>query len=258
MYSIKIECDGLFNRCLRRDRDMIQKEYQSILKDIVSVFTAEFATALDSLYVYGSVAKGNAVVGQSDLDICVVFKHEITNLDQKIAEIKQSLIIRYSYIPKIDVDIGYLKEVLDEKNKKRWGAWLKFFCTNIYGRDLTYFFQEITIDREVIQAINQGYDEEIHTYFELLEIKDKPQAELLNLKKSLIKRMIRLLPLTLNEIGEWPLSLNDTIEQTMQAYPQQKQHLYFLLQELDNPVLMDENSLNRFIELYSWIKARLL
>lgn len=237
---------------------MIQKEYQSILKDIVSVFTAEFATALDSLYVYGSVAKGNAIVGQSDLDICVVFKHDIQSLDLKIAEIKQSLIVRYSYIPKIDVDIGYLKEVLDEKNKKRWGAWLKFFCTNIYGRDLTHFFQEITIDREVIQAINQGYDEEIHTYFELLEIKDKPQAELLNLKKSLIKRVIRLLSLTLNEIGEWPLSLNDTIEQTMQAYPQQKQHLYFLLQELDNPVLMDENSLNRFIELYSWIKARLL
>ncbi|EXB48621.1 nucleotidyltransferase domain protein [Acinetobacter sp. 1000160] len=67
---------------------MIQKEYQLILKDVVSAFTEEFTTALDSLYVYGSVAKGNAVIGQSDLDICVVFKHEITNLDQKIAEIK--------------------------------------------------------------------------------------------------------------------------------------------------------------------------
>lgn len=98
---------------------MIQKEYQSILKDVVSVFTAEFTTALDSLYVYGSVAKGKAVVGQSDLDICVVFKHEITNLDQKIAEIKVKLITRYPFIPKIDVDIGYLKDVLDEKNKKR-------------------------------------------------------------------------------------------------------------------------------------------
>lgn len=81
MYSIKIECDGLLNRCLRRDRDMIQKEYQLILKDVVSAFTEEFTTALDSLYVYGSVAKGNAVVGQSDLDICVVFKHDIQSLD---------------------------------------------------------------------------------------------------------------------------------------------------------------------------------
>lgn len=231
---------------------MIQKAYQPILKDLISVFAREFTIELDSLYVYGSVAKGNAVVGQSDLDICVVFKHDIQSLDLKIAEIKQSLIVRYSYIPKIDVDIGYLKEVLDEKNKKRWGAWLKFFCTNIYGRDLTHFFQEITIDREVIQAINQGYDEEIQTYLALLNLNQGAEKEMLHLKKSLIKRVIRLLPLTLNEIGEWPLSLNDTIEQTMQAYPQHKQHLYFLLQELDNPVLMDENSLNRFIELYSW------
>lgn len=120
---------------------MIQKEYQLILKDIVSAFTEEFTTALDSFYVYGSVAKGNAVVGQSNLDICVVFKHDIQSLDLKIAEIKRSLIVRYPYIPKIDVDIGYLKDVLDEKNKKRWGAWLKFFCTNIYGRDLTHFFK---------------------------------------------------------------------------------------------------------------------
>lgn len=237
---------------------MIEKEYQSILKDVVSVFTAEFTTALDSLYVYGSVAKGKAVVGQSDLDICVVFKHEITNLDQKIAEIKVKLITRYPFIPKIDVDVGYLKDVLDEKNKKRWGAWLKFFCTNIYGRDLTHFFQEIMIDREAIRAINQGYDEEIHTYFVLLEIKDKPQAELLNLKKSLIKRMIRLLPLTMRHIEEWPLALNDTIDQTVQVYPQQKDRLYFLLQELDKPTLTNVISLNRLRETYVWIEAHLL
>ncbi|MDH0562312.1 nucleotidyltransferase domain-containing protein [Acinetobacter courvalinii] len=237
---------------------MIQKEYQSILKDVVSVFSAEFATALDSLYVYGSVAKGNAVIAQSDLDICVVFKHDIQSLDLKIAEIKRSLIVRYPYIPKIDVDIGYLKEVLDEKNKKRWGAWLKFFCTNIYGRDLTHFFQEITIDREVIRAINQGYGEEIQTYFELLEIKDKPQAELLNLKTSLIKRMIRLLPLTMRHIEEWPLALNDTIDQTVQVYPQQKDQLYFLLQELDKPTLTNVISLNRLRETYVWIEAHLL
>lgn len=237
---------------------MIEKEYQSILKDVVSVFTAEFTTALDSLYVYGSVAKGKAVVGQSDLDICVVFKHEITNLDQKIAEIKVKLITRYPFIPKIDVDVGYLKDVLDEKNKKRWGAWLKFFCTNIYGRDLTHFFQEIMIDREAIRAINQGYDEEIHTYFVLLEIKDKPQAELLNLKKSLIKRMIRLLPLTMRHIEEWPLALNDTIDQTVRVYPQQKDRLYFLLQELDKPTLTNVISLNRLRETYVWIEAHLL
>lgn len=237
---------------------MIQKAYQPILKDLISVFAREFTIELDSLYVYGSVAKGNAVVGQSDVDICVVFKHDIQSLDQKIAEIKRSLIVRYPYIPKIDVDIGYLKDDLHEQNRNRWGAWLKFFCTNIYGRDLTHFFQEITIDREVIQAINQGYNDEIHTYFELLEIKDKPQAELLNLKKSLIKRMIRLLPLTMRHIEEWPLALNDTIDQTVQVYPQQKDRLYFLLQELDKPTLTNVVSLNRLRETYVWIEAHLL
>lgn len=112
---------------------MIQKEYQPILKDLISVFAREFTIELDSLYIYGSVAKGKAVVGQSDLDICVVFKHEITNLDQKIAEIKVKLITRYPFIPKIDVDIGYLKDDLHEQNRNRWGAWLKFFVPIFMG-----------------------------------------------------------------------------------------------------------------------------
>ena len=186
------------------------------------------------------------------------FKHQIEHLDQKIAEIKASLIESYPFIAKIDVDVGYLSEVLHEKNKRRWGAWIKFFCTNIYGRDLSCFFQDIEIDRQVIRAINDGYHEEIQAYLYALEVKNKPQAELLSLKKSLIKRMIRLLPLTLNNIEDWPLSLNGTIEQTIQAYPQQKNRLYFLLQELDHPSLVDMFLLNQLTETYTWIEAHLI
>lgn len=237
---------------------MIQKAYQPILDDLISVFTREFMTELDSLYIYGSVAQGKAVVGQSDLDICVVFKHQIENLDQKLAKIKSSLVTSYPFIPKIDIDVGYLKEILDQQNRKSWGAWIKFFCTAVYGQDLTRFFQDIEIDREVIQAINEGHHEEMHRYFDWLELEEKPLEELSNIKKSLIKRMIRLLPLTLPHVEKWPLSLNDTIDQAIQVYPQQKDELYFLLKELDSPKLIDEISLNRLREIYTWVEAHLV
>ncbi|WP_096911471.1 nucleotidyltransferase domain-containing protein [Acinetobacter colistiniresistens] len=237
---------------------MIQKAYQPILKDLISVFTREFTTQLNSLYIYGSVAKGKAIVGQSDLDVCVIFKHQIEHLDQKIAEIKASLIASYPFIAKIDVDVGYLSEVLLEKNKSRWGAWIKFFCANIYGRDLSCFFQDIEIYRQVIRAINDGYHEEIQTYLDMLERQDKPQEELIKLKKSLIKRMIRLLPLTLQYVDEWPLSLNDTVIQTLLVYPQQKDELYFLLKEVDDPRLIDPLSLNRLTEIYTWIETHVI
>lgn len=70
--------------------------------------------------------------------------------------------------------------------------------------------------------------------------------------------MIRLLPLTIRHIEEWPLALNDTIDQTVQVYPQQKDRLYFLLQELDKPTLTNVVSLNRLRETYVWIEAHLL
>lgn len=54
------------------------------------------------------------------------------------------------------------------------------------------------------------------------------------------------------------LALNDTIDQTVQIYPQQKNRLYFLLQELDKPTLTNVISLNRLRETYVWIEAHLL
>ena len=52
----------------------IQKAFQPVLEEVINAFSRSFAEDLHSIYVYGSVAQGIAIIGQSDLDLCVILK----------------------------------------------------------------------------------------------------------------------------------------------------------------------------------------
>ena len=236
---------------------VIQPVFATVLNEVIHAFQTEFSTELHSLYVYGSVAQGTAIAGKSDLDLCIIFHHPTDDLERKISEIQSYIMNLYPMFPKIDVDLGYLKDVLDPKNHQRWGAWIKFFCHFLAGEDLSIHFQDIQIDRSVIQAINQGYNQDIHSYFSALGIQEQTLQERINLKKSLIKRMIRLLPLTWNEIDTWPLNLTETLAQAIQKTPEQKTMFLYLIEELENPNALSTASLDQLQKIYSWIGTHL-
>ncbi len=236
----------------------IQKAFQPMLEEVINAFSRSFAEDLHSIYVYGSVAQGIAIIGQSDLDLCVVFKNKPKNLNEKIAEISANLKVLHPFLPKVDVDIGFLDEVLNKHSLQSWGAWIKFFCQYIYGEDLSALFNDVQIDRDVIKAINSGYDADIQGYLRILEASDQTAKELINLKKSLIKRIIRLLPLTLNNIEGWPGNLNDTVAQAIDVYPEQKAAFQYLLKELDHPNVASKTSLQEIKNVYLWVDAHII
>jgi len=114
---------------------IIQKTFKPILAEVIRTCRITFSQELHSIYVYGSVAKGIAKVGISDLDVCVIFNTQTADQERLIVQIQQKLIEKYPILPKIDFDIGYIHDVLLEKNLNYWGAWIKFFCTQIYVDD---------------------------------------------------------------------------------------------------------------------------
>lgn len=232
---------------------MIQSEFEPVLMQVINVFCSEFPTELHSVYVYGSVAKGTAVIGQSDLDLCVVFVQPVDDVERKISQIKSDIMALTSFFSKVDVDIGVLQDVLNENNRKSWGAWIKFFCHPLYGDNLSRQFENVEIDRSVILAINQGYDQEIQHYFEMLATTRLDLQDSVNLKKSVLKRIIRLLPLTWLEIEQWPVNLENTVLQALQKYPEQKPMFEYLLKELENPDVLSRDFLDQVQEIYLWV-----
>lgn len=232
---------------------MIQSEFEPVLVQVINAFCTEFPTELHSVYVYGSVAKGTAVIGQSDLDLCVIFVQPVYEVERKISQIKSDIMALTGFFSKVDVDIGVLQDVLNENNRKSWGAWIKFFCHLVYGEDLSKQFENVEIDRSVIQAINQGYDQEIQHYFDMLMTAQLSVKDSTNLKKSVLKRIIRLLPLTWLEIEQWPVNLENTVLQAIQNYPEQKPMFQYLLKELENPDVLSRDYLDQVQEIYLWV-----
>lgn len=237
---------------------IIQKAFKPVLVELIQVSKLTFAQELHSIYIYGSVAQGTARAGISDLDICIIFNHQKDNQEQLIVEIQQQLLEKYDFLPKIDFDLGYIHDVLLIENKTYWGAWIKFFCTQVYGEDLSTYFKDVEINAEVIQSINSGYEKEISQYFYILKHSKKSKLELLNNKKSLIKRMIRLLPLTLTHVEAWPLGLDETIQQAITGHPEQKNDFLYLSQQLDNKALADSILLKNLQDIYYWIEDHIL
>lgn len=232
---------------------MIQSEFEPVLVQAINAFCTEFPTELHSVYVYGSVAKGTAVIGQSDLDLCVIFVQPVYEIERKISQIKSDIMALTGFFSKVDVDIGVLQDVLNENNRKSWGAWIKFFCHPVYGEDLSKQFENVEIDRSVIQAINQGYDQEIQHYFDMLMTAQLSVKDSTSLKKSVLKRIIRLLPLTSLEIEQWPVNLENTVLQAIQNYPEQKPMFQYLLKELENTDVLSCDYLDQVQEIYLWV-----
>ena len=232
---------------------MIQSEFEPVLVQVINAFCTEFPTELHSVYVYGSVAKGTAVIGRSDLDLCVIFVQPVYEVERKISQIKSDIMALTGFFSKVDVDIGVLQDVLNENNRKSWGAWIKFFCHPVYGEDLSKQFENVAIDRSVIQAINQGYDQEIQHYFDMLMTAQLSVKDSINLKKSVLKRIIRLLPLTSLEIEQWPVNLENTVLQAIQNYPEQKPMFQYLLKELVNTDVLSRDCLDQVQEIYLWV-----
>jgi hypothetical protein len=56
------------------------------------------------------------------------------------------------------------------------------FVSIFMEKDLSALFNDVQIDRDVIKAINSGYDADIQDYLRILEASDQTAKELINLK----------------------------------------------------------------------------
>lgn len=138
---IGIDIDGYIINLTSTDK--ITDIYQKALNKIIDILGRCAGDKLHSIYLYGSVGRGEAMLGSSDIDLSVILTSPLTALENKILQQETRKFIYDNHnIPKVDYDIGILDEVNDNKNLYSWGFWLKHICTCIYGDDLSIQFLE--------------------------------------------------------------------------------------------------------------------
>jgi hypothetical protein len=135
--------------------DKIQPEFKPVVDSVVQQLTQRFPEQIDGIYLYGSVPRGTAVVGRSDLDVSIILNTPITESEQRVfQELSTAIPDRHPEISKIDIDPGYLNNIQKPEELYYWQFWLKHCCCCVWGNDRAISFVKHQPKLSVALALN--------------------------------------------------------------------------------------------------------
>jgi uncharacterized protein len=97
----------------------------------------EFGSELHSAYLYGSVARGNAVPGRSDLDLIAVLQTAPTAQDRTRADrVERALVERFPVLSSAGIGLTHLEEIRSPAQRYSGQVFLRELAVCIWGEDL--------------------------------------------------------------------------------------------------------------------------
>jgi predicted nucleotidyltransferase len=124
---------------IRPEADLgnLQPEYRGVPDAAAGLLAEEFGSRLHSAYLYGSVARGNAVPGRSDLDLLAVLVAAPVEEDRaRAGRVEQALVERFPVLFSAGVGLTHLQEVRSPAQRYGVQVFLRELAVCIYGEDL--------------------------------------------------------------------------------------------------------------------------
>ena len=210
----------------------LQHHFDALLEDVCASLTTHAGHLLDGIYLYGSIARGDATPGVSDLDLTLILRQPPTPPQGDALEtLRHALQARHPEVIKIDFDIGYRAQVLAPEHLYSWGYWLKHQCRCLWGKDLALHFAPFAPSRAIALAVNGDYAHVLDAYARRLDEAREP-ATVVRLQREASRKLIRSCNI-LRQDGDpcWPTSLDQHAALLLQRYPaMQTKMAYFLAQ----------------------------
>ncbi|EGQ9310186.1 nucleotidyltransferase domain-containing protein [Vibrio vulnificus] len=200
----------------------IQPEFKTVVDAVVAELLSQLPDHIDGIYLYGSVARGNAVAGHSDLDISIVLKTPISQTQRAIFQTISAAIAKaYPQVSKLDIDPGYLNDILTPQEKYHWQFWLKHCCCCIWGNDLSVQFQPYKPSLEIALALNG----DLPSFLEKMAPSFADMSDE-NIAKVLGKKLVRAAYYFVAEKdGSWYTDLSQCIRVAKEYCPNQRDDL---------------------------------
>lgn len=212
-----------------------QPQFQNLLADVCMTLTRS-NPLLDGIYLYGSVARGDAMPAVSDLDLTLVLQSPPASQDLEILESKRrTLESRHTEVTKIDFDIGSRAEVLAADNQLSWGYWLKHHCRCLWGNDLSKRFDRFKPSRDIAMAVNGDFESVLTRYADLIDQAATP-TQSLRLQREASRKLIRSTQVLRSEQDlMWPQTLEEHVELFVQHFPCMRMQICFFWSQARSP-----------------------
>ncbi|WP_438868845.1 nucleotidyltransferase domain-containing protein [Pseudomonas sp. L1(2025)] len=231
-----------------------QPEFEPLLADVCASLSQ---SGLDSIYVYGSVARGEASPGESDLDLSLILlEPPDAQVLAHLETLRQALEQRHPEVTRIDFDIGHRAEVLAPENVNKWGFWLKHHCRCLWGEDLSLRFARLQPSREIALALNGDFEQVLSGYLTRIEKAGTP-LERLRLQREAARKLIRATnTLRADNAASWPHTLEEHVAAFIQQQPMMRIQVAYFLFEARNPSAEGEAFTTRLRAFIDWMVSQ--
>lgn len=196
----------------------IAPEFQEVVTAVIDSLLSDLPNQIDGIYLYGSVPRGSAVVGRSDLDVSIVLNTSIGKKEKRVFQrLSDCTPKAYPQVSKLDIDPGFLSEVLQPQERFHWQFWLKHCCCCIWGNDLSIDFPRYKPSREIAQALNG----DLSTFLDQMSPAFKTMTDA-DIAKLIGKKLVRAAYYFVAEKdGSWHTNLSQCSAVAKRYYPEQ-------------------------------------
>ncbi|CAK3957377.1 nucleotidyltransferase domain-containing protein [Vibrio crassostreae] len=196
----------------------IAPEFQGVVNAFIDSLLSELPEQIYGIYLYGSVPRGTAIVGRSDLDVSIVLTTPIGPKERRVFKhLSDTIPEAYPQVSKLDIDPGFLRDVLQPTEKYHWHFWLKHCCCCIWGKDLSIELPLYKPSIEIAQALNG----DLPTFLEQMSLSFKTMADG-DIAKVIGKKLVRAAYYFVAEKdGSWHTDLSQCASVAKRYYPNQ-------------------------------------
>ncbi|MFE4975031.1 nucleotidyltransferase domain-containing protein [Kitasatospora sp. NPDC056651] len=176
---------------------------------------------LHGAYLYGSVPRGTAVPGVSDLDVLLALRHEPTAVDRAGADaLEAALDAEFAEVDGVGVLLFGVGTLLSEPERHDLGWFVACLCTPLLGEDLADRLPRYRPTSLLARETNGDLAQALPGWRERLAAAGA-EAELRALSRAVSRRLVRTaFTLVMPRWGGWTSDLATSAEAFAAHYPE--------------------------------------
>lgn len=132
----------------------VQPDFAGLVEAYVEAVRSLFGEELDSAYLYGSVPRGTALPGRSDLDGQVLLARPPTTEDRRALEVVEARLgATYPRVSTVEILLDARADLVDPAERHDGGFHVRVLCTPFWGPDAGDEVEPHRPDRDLARGI---------------------------------------------------------------------------------------------------------
>ena len=232
--------------------DHIDAIYWPCIRDSIDRLEKLFSERLMSVYIYGSVARGDAVIEKSDLDLLAMFDttlsvDELTKLRKLVAELSHDY---QSLVREVGITFAYYDETMDPANYYE-NAFLKELCVCVSGEDVMKPFGPYPLIPEIPIQFNGDISEKSSRLLEKLETSSEEEFQFVTQK--IARKLIRTFySMVMVRSQIWTSRIDEQAHVFLSHFPEKKTAVDTLLKWIAEPPTANDSTVQLLKQESKW------